>query len=96
MKAGLPLQVLKEVMGNDVLWYMEGHSVACSNQFREYLGILTTQFGFGVPDYQAQSEMDGAYRNDERQAIFLFSRYHPKAKLLLIPCPDALVMYAVA
>ncbi len=60
------LQVLKEVMGSDVLWYMEGHSVACVNQFRESLGILTTQFGFGVPDYEAQSELDGAHRNDER------------------------------
>ncbi|KAK9908513.1 hypothetical protein WJX75_008994 [Coccomyxa subellipsoidea] len=67
-------KVLKEVMGNDVLWYMEGHSVACSNQFREYLGILTTQFGFGIPDYQAQSEMDGACRNDERLSVATFHR----------------------
>ena len=55
-------------MGSKPLWYMEGHSVACFNYFREYLGIMTTQFGFGTPDYQAQSEMDGAFRNDERQA----------------------------
>lgn len=66
------MQVLEEVMGSKPLWYMEGHSVACFNYFREYLGILTTQFGFGTPDYQAQSEMDGAFRNDERQVPRLY------------------------
>ncbi|CAL8463240.1 g2774 [Coccomyxa elongata] len=67
-------KVLEEVMGSKPLRYMEGHSGARFNYFREYLGIFTTQFGFGTPDYQAQSEMDGAFRNDERLPLSSFHK----------------------
>ena len=60
--------MLEDVMAKPVLWYYEWHSVPACNQFKEFLGISTTQFGFGTPDYQTQSEEDGAFRNDERQA----------------------------
>ena len=73
-------------MGSKPLWFMEGHSVACFNYFQEYLGILTTQFGFGTPDYQAQSEMDGAFRNDERQASAAPTCYRPSRDTSIAHC----------
>ena len=65
----LCMQVLEELYGKPVLWYMEGHSVAAVQLFEEFLGLKTTHFGFGSPDYATHAMDGGAFRNDEKCAL---------------------------
>jgi len=62
------MQVLDEVHGRPVLWYREGHSVSAFHLLQEYLGVKTTQFGFGTPDFASQAMDGGSFRNDEKCA----------------------------
>ncbi len=62
------MQVLEELHEQPVLWYREGHSVSVCHLFEEYLGVKTTLFGFGSPDYAAQAMDGGSFRNDEKYA----------------------------
>ena len=63
------MQVLEELYGQSVVWYREGHSVSAFHLIEEYLGIKTTQFGFGSPDYADQAMDGGSFRNDEKYAV---------------------------